>query len=95
MERRCIRYFRGQMPRYLRSPLTGYAAGIPGRAQTCSLRFWRLLFHRLNYGNISCRVQESNLQRPGYEPDALPVELTQRKRMPACNARRTSFITGG
>lgn len=53
--RRCIRNFRGQMPRYLRSPLTGYAAGIPGRAQTCSLRFWRPLLHHLSYGNIKRR----------------------------------------
>lgn len=51
----CIRYFCGRMPRYLRSPLTGYANGIPGRAQTCSLRFWRPLFHHLNYGNIKSR----------------------------------------
>ena len=57
---RCIRNFRGQMPRYLRSPLTGYAAGIPGRAQTCSLRFWRPLFHHLNYGNIKTPPLESN-----------------------------------
>ena len=53
------------------------------------------MLYQLSYGNISCRVQESNLQRSGYEPDALPVELTQRKRMPACNARCTSCITGG
>ena len=52
---RCIRNFLGQMPRYLRSPITGYAAGIPGRAQTCSLRFWRPLLHHLSYGNIKSR----------------------------------------
>ena len=55
VERRCIWNFRRQMPGYLRSPLTGYANGIPGRAQTCSLRFWRPLFHHLNYGNIKSR----------------------------------------
>lgn len=52
---RCIWNFRGRMLRYLRRPLTGYAVGIPGRAQTCSLRFWRPLLHHLSYGNIKRR----------------------------------------
>jgi len=34
----------------------------------------------LSYGNISCRVQESNLQRPGYEPGA------HRRKLSSCKA---------
>lgn len=52
---RCTRNFRGQMPRYLRSPLTGYANGIPGRDRACSLWFWRPALYQLSYGNIKSR----------------------------------------
>ena len=36
-------------------PFACALSGIPGRAQTCSLRFWRPLLHHLSYGNIKSR----------------------------------------
>lgn len=76
--------FAARCPATLCMPSPGHAkSGIPGRDRACNLRFWRPVLYQLSYGNISCRVQESNLQRPGYEPGALPVELTWQKIEPS------------